>query len=149
MSILYAMVAETKEKKPLVEYADCEGNVQMSARDVLSSIKKSGFNCMKVDERYMFSYNMDDKITTLAMSNKMNPSVLSAFLTRVRKEFDERYTVNDSETKLKNFAKNIKDILKEFNSKNNKLNLVDKEMNDLEENLIQTQSRHMITRKVA
>ena len=99
---------------------------------------------MKVDERYMFSYNMDDKLTTLAMSNKMNPSILSTFLARVRKEFDERLTLNSPEENLKSFQKNIQVAMKEFNSGNNKLLTVDKEMNDLENNIIETQSRYWL-----
>ena len=95
---------------------------------------------MKTDNDYLLSYHMDDKIVTMCMSQRQEASLISAFLAKVRKEFDARFKPESSKRDLIPFETNLRNLMKDFNSGNNKLLVADDEIRKLEKEVIETQS---------
>lgn len=149
MSVLYCLVARTRDKAVLVEHTECEGNVQVVARDILQDVKITGFHTMKGDDRYLFSYLLDDKLVFLCMCAKQETAAINRFLAKVRKEFEERYSAEDAEKKVAAFQPKLKTIMKEFNSGSSKLDEVDVELGKLEADLIESRSSPGLSRKAA
>lgn len=149
MSVLYCLVARAKDKAVLVEHTDCEGNVQVVAREILQDLKISGFHTMKGDDRYLFSYLLEEKLVFLCMCSKQETAAINKFLTRVRREFEDRYSAEDSEKKAAGFLPKLKALMKESASGSSKLDEVDVELGKLEADMIESRSSLSLTRKAA
>lgn len=147
MSILYVLIARSGDREILVEHAQCEGNIRVVAREMLGDFKEKGFHSMKANSMYLISYHMDENIIVLCLSQVQDTTLLSGFLSKIRKEFEARHTANDSIKSLQKFESNLADNLKDFNSGNSKLNIVDQHINKLQQDVIQTQSTLKLTQK--
>lgn len=149
MSILYVLLAKTDGREILVEHAQCEGNIRVVAREMLEDIKEKGFNSMKAGTMYLISYHMDEKIITLCMSQVQDTSLLSGFLSKVRAEFDLRHSSDESKKTLKKFESNLANLMKDFNTGNSKMSLVDQQISKLQQDVVQTQSRQYFDQKIS
>lgn len=146
MSFFYGLIADARSRRIKVEHAECVGNAPTAAAELLTKLKKDGFHSAISDERYLFSYLKDDEIIAVCLSDIMDLSIASKFLTKLRNSFNERHKVDESDDKLMGFKQKIAEIMKEFNSGSSKVNLVDRELDKLESQLVENMSRRGLSR---
>lgn len=144
MSILYTQIARADDRQALSEHAECEGNIQVVAREFITEIKKPGFHSMQTENRYLLSYHMDDRLIAMCMSQKQETNLISAFLAKAKKEFEARFKTNSPAKDLKSFESVLTTLMKDFNSGNNKMLLADQELRKLETEAIETQSNRTL-----
>ena len=112
----YGMVGDTKLRRVLVEASNVPGDAALKAREIFEGKMLKGFNVLSCnDGQLLVSYHQDDNVTAMTISSTQEHMYLSDALIKMMKKFKEKYTVNDSESKLKDFSKTILSIMEEFN----------------------------------
>ena len=141
MSVLYTSIARFHDREVLVECTECEGNVQSVAREIIKEIGNKGFSTIEANNKYMYAFMVDDHMIYFCMCFKQDHPQVSAFLGKVRKEFEARFSYDDEPSKVSKFQAKLKTLMREYNSKDNKLDAVDMELAKLESEVIETNSR--------
>lgn len=112
----YGMVGDTKLRRVLVEASNVKGDAALKAREIFEGKMLKGFNVLSCnDGQLLVSYHQDDILTAMTISSSQEQTYLSDALLKMVKKFKEKYTVGDSEAKLKEFSKTILSIMDEFN----------------------------------